>query len=158
MKDSLARSILLIACLTGPILAQSRGVALGDRVRVLAPKAGYPSLTGTVVSTTPDVIGLTPDGSTTEIAVERSQIQKLSLSVATRRNTAKAAFAGALLFGGGAIWFGPKAPTREAPGIEVGRGSTKNVVIGAAVGASLGALIGHFVRSDTWIAISPGGP
>ena len=150
--------MILAVCCAASSAAQSRPITLGDRVRVLAPKAGYPSLTGTVVSTTPDVLALTPDRSTTEVAVARNQIDRLYRSIATRTNTAKGTFIGAVLFGGGAIWFGPKSSTRTAPTIESGSGSTRNVIVGAAIGAGFGALIGHFVKSDTWVSVPPSGP
>jgi hypothetical protein len=158
MKTSVVQSVLLMLACAAPIAAQSRAIALGDRVKVFAPKAGYPRVIGTVAATTPDVLAVKQDRSMTEIPMPRFQIEELYLSTDSHSNVMKGTFIGAALFAGGAIWFGPRAPTRQAPGIESGRVSTQNVVVGAAVGAGFGALIGHFVRTDTWVRVSPSGP
>jgi hypothetical protein len=150
------RSILVLSLCAMPLLAQAeRAVTLGDRVRILAPKAGYGQITGNVVATTPDVLSIAIDRSATEVAVPRERIDKLLLSVDTRRHVPAGAFLGAALGAGLALWFGPKEATVPGSTVQTGRGSTTNLISGTIGGAAIGALIGYFARTDTWVERSP---
>ena len=149
------RSLLVLLLLPASLAAQMRSVRIDDRVRIYAPRAGYDRITGSVASTTPDVIGLKIDKLTPEIGIARDQIDQIFISIASRRNVAKGAFIGAILGGGGAFVFGPKSSSPQAPTIESGHGSTKNVVTGTLLGAGIGAFIGYYARSDTWLKVSP---
>jgi hypothetical protein len=150
------RSILLLSLCATSLMAQTeQAVTLGDRVRILAPRAGYRQITGNVVATTPDVLSITIDRSATEVAVPRERIDKLLLSVDTKRHVPTGAFVGAALGAGLALWFGPKESTVPGSTVQAGRGSTRNLVTGTIGGAALGALIGYFARTDTWVERSP---
>jgi hypothetical protein len=148
------KSALLIVLFAAPLFAQSgRPAALGDRVRVRAPNAGYGQLTGNVVATTPDAIQVRLDGGT-EVAVMREQIDALFLSLRSRRNTVRGAIIGTIVGGGVAFLFGPKkvAPN-QPPG--TGKVSAINVVTAAVGGAGVGGLVGYYTRSDLWVPMSP---
>jgi len=152
----MVRTLLLSSLIAAPLLGQGdRVVTLGDRVRIVAPKAGYKKITGNVVSTTPDVVSISLERSPTEIAVPRDHIDRLFLSVNSRRNAGKGAILGAAVGAGFALWFGPKEGVVPGSTVETGKGSTKNLVTGAISGAALGALIGYFARTDDWVELSP---
>ena len=144
--------ILVLAAV--PLLAQTeRRAALGDRVRVEAPEAGYGRLTGLVTATTPDAIQVRLE-SGTEVAVMREHIDAMFLSLSTRRNTTRGAVIGAVLGGAVAFLFGPKEVTPTQPA-GTGKVPTINVISATVGGAGLGALIGYYTRSDNWVALSP---
>lgn len=149
------KSALLVALCAFPLLAQNgRSATLGDRVRVIAPQAGYRRLTGQVIATTPDVLQLRLDGGQTEVAVQRAQIDELLLSVNSHRNTARGAVIGMLVGGAAAFLYGPKkvSAITNAPGT---RTPTVNIISAAVGGAAIGGLIGHYTRSDVWVELSP---
>jgi hypothetical protein len=152
------RELLLLALFAAPAMAQMRPVALGDRVRVVAPQAGYPRLTGTVVSTTPDVISVQVDGFPTEVPVERSQIAQLLLSIDSHRNTIRGAFLGGVLGAGITLWFGGKSSPPAAPTIDAGNVSATKMIAGTATGIALGALFGFAKKSDTWVEVPARAP
>src|SRR5215208_3588865 len=103
------RPLLSLLLCAGPLWAPGERVAtLGDRVKVLAPKAGYKKITGEVVATTPDALSLRVKGAETEVPVARAQIDRLFLSVASHRNIQRGAAIGAILGLGGYLWFGPR--------------------------------------------------
>jgi hypothetical protein len=145
-------AVILVLC-AAPVFAQTgRPAALGDRVRVMASKAGYRRLTGQVIATTPDVLQLRLDGGKTEVAVQRAQIDELLLSLASRRNTMRGAAIGGLVGGAGAFLYGPRKKTSvDDPGTR----SPINTITGIVGGAAIGALFGYYTRSDQWIALSP---
>jgi hypothetical protein len=119
------KSVLFLAACATPLFAQpQRTAALGDRVRVYAPSAGYRKLTGVVTATTPDVLQLRLDGGPTEVGVQRAQIDVLLLSVSSHRNTAKGAVVGVLAGGILAFKFGPKK--QDSP-IDTGTGQTPTI-------------------------------
>ena len=150
------RSILLLSLCVAPAMAQTeRSVTLGDRVRIIAPKAGYGKITGKVVATTPDVLSISIDRTTTEVAVPRDRIDRLFLSVATKRHVLAGTILGAAVGAGVALKFGPKDSVIPGSTVETGRGSTKNVVTGTISGAAIGALVGYIAKTDTWVALSP---
>jgi hypothetical protein len=153
----MVRSILLLSLsVASPLLAQTeRTVTLGDRVRVFAPRAGYGQISGNVVATTPDVLSIAVGREATEVAVAREKIDRLFLSVATNRHVVRGAAIGGALGAGIAYKFGPKESTVPGSSIETGRGSTRNLVTGTIGGAALGALIGYFARTDSWVELSP---
>ena len=146
------KPVLILVLWAVPLVAQvERKAALGDRVRIEASKAGYGRLTGEIISTTPDVLQLRLDGRTTEVAVQRAQIDELLLSVASRRNTVRGASIGALIGGAAAFLYGPRKRTSiNDPGTR----SPINTISGLIGGAAVGALVGHYTRSDSWIRMS----
>jgi hypothetical protein len=151
----MVRPVLVLSLLASPLLAQSdRQVTLGDRVRIVAPKAGYDRVTGTVTATTPDVLSISVRRQSTEVAVPRERIDRLFLSVGGKRHTAKGALLGGALGSGIALWFGPREDTAPGTTIETGRGSTKNLITTAIGGAALGALIGYATKTDSWMELS----
>lgn len=150
----------LLALLLGaaPLLAQSPRVAtLGDRVKVYAPSAGYKRITGQVVATTPDVLSLKVKGAESEVPVARAQIDKLFLSLASRRNIGRGAGLGGLLGLAGYMWFGPREVDATAlPGTrETSRISKTNLISSTVGGAVIGGFVGNFARSDVWLQITP---
>ena len=152
----MVRPVVLLSLLASPLLAQSdRQVTLGDRVRIVAPKAGYGQVTGNVTATTPDVLSISVGRQATEVAVPRERIDKLFLSVGGKRHTARGALLGGALGAGIAIWFGPREDSAPGTTIETGRGSRKNLVTAAVGGVALGALIGYATKTDTWMELSP---
>jgi len=147
-------ALILMVCAI-PLFAQTeRTAALGDRVRISAPKAGYRRLTGNIIGTTPDVLQLRLEGGPTEVAVQRTQITELLLSINTRRNTIRGVFFGTLTGAAIAYLYGPK-PQRAAYETGTGRTPTINIISGAVGGAAIGGLIGHYTRSDLWVVMSP---
>jgi hypothetical protein len=148
------RPALILVLWAAPLLAQTaRRATLGDRVRVNAPDAGYRRLTGQVIATTPDALQLRLDGGT-EVAVMREHIDKMFLSLNTRRNTTRGAVIGAMIGGVAAFLYGPKQITaNQQPGS--GKVPTINIVTAAVGGAGAGALMGYYTRSDLWVALSP---
>ena len=148
---------LLLLCLCAiPLLAQTeRVVTLGDRVRVIAPEAGYGKLTGHVTSTTPDALSVQLDRVNIEVAVERAKIKELYLSVGSRRNTLPAAVIGGLVGGAVAFLWGPKKPLPENPTVTEPHTPTTNVVSAAIGSAAIGALVGFYTRRDIWVQLSP---
>jgi hypothetical protein len=138
-----------------PLLAQERVITLGDRVRVVAPKAGYKKLVGRVTSTTPDALSIQLDRPATEVDVERSKIEELYLSVATRRNTLPGAAIGAMIGGASAFLWGPKKPLESNPTVTAGHTATRNIVSAAIGSAAIGALVGYYTHRDTWLRVSP---
>jgi hypothetical protein len=148
------KSALLLLLSAAPLLAQSeRTAALGDRVRIRAPKAGYGRITGQVIATTPDVVQLRIDGGGTEVAVQRGEIEELLLSVKSRRNTTRGIVIGAVAGGALAYVFGPRKQETaySAPGT---RTPTVNIVTTAVGGAAIGGLIGYYTRTDSWMRLS----
>ena len=148
------KSALVLLVWAAPLFAQTgRGAALGDRVRVHAAKAGYKKLTGRVIGTTPDVLELRLDAGQTEVAVPRAQIDRLYVSLSTRRNTLRGGVIGAVAAGAGTFLFGPKEVKLDGT---PGKVPMTNVITATAGGAAIGALLGYFARTDTWLAVSPG--
>ena len=148
------KSVLILLLSAAPLLAQTeRHAALGDRVRITAPKSGYGRLTGEVTATTPDALQVRlAEG--TEVAVMRSQIDELMLSLSTRRNTARGAVLGTVIFGVGALLFGPKeVGPNQPPG--TGKVPTVNVISAAVGGGAIGALVGYYTRTDLWVRLTP---
>ena len=148
------KSAMILLLFATSLLAQTeRHAALGDRVRIRAPRAGYGRITGEVTSTTPDALQVRINGGT-EIGVMRSQIDELMLSVSSRRNTTRGAVIGAILFGAAGFLYGPEDLKPNQP---PGTGKPASAfVIGAAVGgAAVGALAGHYTQTDTWIRVTP---
>ena len=147
---------LLLLLLAPPLLAQTeRTAALGDRVRVRAPKAGYGKLTGQVIGTTPDVLQLRLDAGQTEVAVARAQIDALYVSTSSRRNTWRGIVIGALVAGVGTYLFGPKEVKLNDPPGTPQKVPMGNVVTATVGGAAIGAIVGYYSRSDNWVAVSP---
>jgi hypothetical protein len=151
------KPVMLLLLVAAPVMAQSDAVAtLGDRVRVIAPKAGYAKLTGRVVATTPDALSLVVDRSPTEVAILRDQIDELYRSVGTRRHPMRGAMIGGAIGLLATIQFGPKQQVPNAPqGIESGRGTTKNLLIGGLGGAAMGGFVGYLTQTDSWVEIRP---
>jgi hypothetical protein len=148
------KSALILVFCVSPLLAQTeRRAALGDRVRIEAARAGYGRLTGQVTATTPDAIQVLLQNGT-EVAVMRQQIDRMFLSLRARRNTTRGAVLGALLVGSGTFLFGPKKVSATQPQ-GAGKVPATNVVSATIAGAGVGALIGYYTRSDTWLALSP---
>ena len=148
------KSALMVMLCAAPLVAQTeRHAALGDRVRVRAPRAGYSTITGDVIATTPDAIQIRVDKAT-EVGIMRAQIDQLMLSVSSRSHTARGAGVGFFAAAAGAFLFGPKeVKVGQPPG--TGKVSPTNVVVAAVGGAAIGALVGHYTRSDTWMRITP---
>ena len=148
------RPALILVLFAMPLFAQTeRHAALGDRVRVSAPRAGYGRLTGEVVATTPDALQLRLDGGT-EVAVMREHIDRMFLSLSTRRNTTRGAVIGAFVGGVGAFLFGPgELKPNQATG--TGKVPAVTVAIASLGGAGIGGLAGYYTRTDVWIALSP---
>src|ERR1051325_9256070 len=93
-NERMIKSALILTLSAASLLAQTeRHVALGDRVRVRAPRAGYGTLTGDVIATTPDALQIRLGGGT-EVAVLRNEIDKLQLSLSSRTNTVRGAAIG----------------------------------------------------------------
>jgi hypothetical protein len=152
----MVRPVLLLSLLAWPLLAQGdRQVTLGDRVRIVAPRAGYGQITGNVMATTPDVLSISVGRQSAEVAVPRERIDRLFLSVGNKRHTARGALLGGAIGAGVVLWFGPKDESAPGTTIETGRGSTKNLITAAVGGAALGALIGYATKTDTWAELSP---
>jgi hypothetical protein len=150
------KTALVLLLSAAPLLAQTqRHAALGDRVRIRAPKAGYGRLTGEVTATTPDALQIRLNGGT-EVAVMRAQIDEMLLSLSSRRNTVRGAAVGTLLAGAVAFLYGPKKVSPGQPPSARGSVVMSNVIAAAIGGATIGALAGHYTRSDTWIKLSPG--
>jgi hypothetical protein len=148
------KSALILTLLAAPLLAQTeRSAALGDRVRLKAPKAGYRQLTGEVIATTPDVIQLRLDGGPTEVAVQRVEIQELLLSIASRRNAQRGAVIGTVTGAVVAFLYGPKH--QDTPYSPPTRTPVINIISAAIGGGAIGGLIGYYTRSDTWVILTP---
>jgi hypothetical protein len=148
------RLALLFVLSALPLVAQTeRHAALDDRVRIRAPKAGYPRLTGQVTATTPDAIQVRLDGGL-DVAVMRNQIDELFLSLSSRRNTTRGAVVGTVVAGAVAYLYGPKTVTPGQP-TNTGKVAMSNVVVAAIGGGAIGALAGYYTRSDTWLKVSP---
>ena|SRR5689334_18305993 len=148
------KSALMIMLCVAPLVAQTqRHAALGDRVRIHAPDAGYGRLTGQVTATTPDALQIRLDGGT-EVAVMRNQIDAMFLSLSSRTNSLRGAAVGTLIAGAAAFLYGPKKVTAgQPPG--TGKVVMSNVGVAAIGGAAIGALAGHYTRTDTWLRLSP---
>jgi hypothetical protein len=150
------KSLLLLALCALPLLGQGeRVVTLGDRVRVIAPEAGYGKLTGQVTSTTPDALSLQLDRVDIEVAVERAKIKELYLSVGSRRSTLPAAVIGGVIGGAAAFLWGPKKPLPENPTVTAAHTPATNVISAAIGSAAIGALVGFYTRRDIWVQLSP---
>ena len=147
------KAALILMLSASPLLGQAtRAAALGDRVRVRAPKAGYGKLTGEVTATTPDAIQVRLDRGV-EVDVLRAQIDELLLSLDTRRNTLRGALLGTAIAGVGAFLYGPKKVSSSQP-YGAGKVSAGNVLIGAVGGGAVGALAGYYTRADRWVQLS----
>jgi hypothetical protein len=147
------RPALILVLFAMPLVAQTeRRAALGDRVRVMAPKAGYGRLTGQVIATTPDALQLRLDRGI-EVAVMREHIDQMFLSISTRRHTARGAVIGAAIGGVGMFLWGPKkvSPTL-APG--AGTAPASNVIAATIAGAGIGGIVGYYTRTDRWVLLS----
>lgn len=144
---------MLLVAAASPLLAQpDRLVALGDRVRIVAPETGYKQLVGQVTATTPDALSLKVEGSVGEFEVSRSDILSISRSVGHRRNTVRGIRVGLPVGAFAGIWFGPKQKTVN--GAPVGGSPVpRNALTGGVGGVILGALFGSFIRSDDWVPI-----
>ena len=149
------KSLMLLVAAASPLLAQpDRVVALGDRVRIVAPETGYKQLVGQVTATTPDALSLKVDGSVGEFEVSRTDILSISRSIGHRRNTLRGIRIGLPVGAFAGLWFGPKQ--KVVNGAPVG-GTTvpRNALTGGVAGVMLGALFGSFIRSDEWVPILP---
>lgn len=144
------KSLMLLIAAASPLLAQpDRLVALGDRVRIVAPETGYKQLVGQVTATTPDALSLKVDGSVGEFEVSRSDILSISRSVGHRRNTLRGIRVGLPVGAFAGIWFGPKQ--KFVNGDPVGGSPVpRNALAGGVAGVILGAVFGTFIRSDDW--------
>lgn len=154
------RSLVLLVAVASPLAAQpDRLVALGDRVRIVAPETGYKRLVGQVLATTPDALSLRVDGSVGEFEVARSDILSISRSVGYRRNTLRGIRIGVPVGAFAGLWFGPKQ--KVVDGAPVGGSPVpRNALTGGVAGVLIGALLGSFIRSDDWVPIlaQPGTP
>lgn len=144
------KSLMLLVAAALPLLAQpDRLVALGDRVRIVAPETGYKQLVGQVTATTPDALSLKVDGSVGEFDVSRGDILSISRSVGHRRNTLRGLRVGLPVGAFAGIWFGPKQ--KIVNGAPVGGSPVpRNALAGGVAGVMLGALFGTLIRSDDW--------
>ncbi|MEO5567498.1 MAG: hypothetical protein ABIR92_03350 [Gemmatimonadaceae bacterium] len=147
------KTLMVLFAVASPLLAQpDRAVALGDRVRIVAPETGYKQLVGQVTATTPDALSLKVDGSVGEFEVSRGDILSISRSVGHRRNTLRGIRVGLPVGAFAGIWFGPKQ--KIANGAPVGGSPVpRNALAGGVAGVLLGALFGTFIRSDDWVPI-----
>jgi hypothetical protein len=149
------RTIMLLAVLASPVMAQSdHVVAMGDRVRIVAPETGYQKLVGRVVSTTPDALALKVDGAAGEFEVQRRDIVSIAQSTGRRRHVAKGLRIGVPAGFFSFIFFGPKKKMVDGR-VDPDEGSPifKNMLIGATAGAAVGGAIGWLVRTDDWTPI-----
>jgi hypothetical protein len=148
-------TIMLLAVVASPLLAQSdHVVAMGDRVRIVAPETGYQKLVGRVVSTTPDALGLKVDGAVGEFEVQRRDIVSIAQSTGRRRHVATGLRIGVPAGFFSFVFFGPKKQQVDGPvDSEEGSPIFKNMLMGAATGAVVGGTIGWLIRTDDWTPI-----
>ena len=148
-------TIALLVALASPLMAQSEHVvAMGDRVRIVAPETGYEKLVGRVVATTPDALSLKVDGSVGEFEVQRRDIVNIAQSTGRRRHLRQGLQVGIPAGFFTMIFFGPKQKTINGrPDPDSRNPVPKNMLVGAVAGAAVGGAIGWLVRTDDWTPI-----
>ena len=131
----------------GPVMS-------GSRVRIHAPTAIAKPLQGHVIEVTDRAIVILTGSST--LQVPRDAVTRLEVATGRRSNWKKGALAGLLLYGvmSPLIVELDRGSTREAGG-DCGSGECVGYPEVIAGGALIGAVVGHFVKSDRWTPIDP---
>jgi hypothetical protein len=145
---AIARGLLLLPLIASAAAAQYSnpiGVAVGTRVRIVAPTVRPDPTTGTVLLVQPDTIVLR-SGQASSLAVPVSSIQKLEIS-AGRSRAKWGALGGVIgLFAGGIA--GGKSGGHDDP---TGVGALAGFFAGSVVGLGAGIIVGALAAPERWI-------
>lgn len=144
--------------------ASRRLVPAGARVRLHSPSLGPERRAGTVLpESRDDSLVLRPDGTADRLSIPIGGITSLEVSVGRRSRTKLGSVLGAL--GGGAVGFltaGSGCGTAsDAGACSTGNGGSatashrfEETVTGAVLGAAVGAIAGHFWKTESWVPIA----
>ncbi len=127
------------------VVSQDLTLAPGTRVRVAAPDLNISSSIGEVEQVNPDTLVIRTE--TSRLVISMTSVKRLEISQGFRRNTLKGSIYGALI---GCALFG----IVEFAVTEEGAFSDASIVVaalmGAAVGAGVGAIAGRARRTESW--------
>jgi hypothetical protein len=155
MKRSLA-ALALLAVFSGADVAQAEEIApvpAGTRVRLTS--AGAAGFTGTVEGTlirlAPGTLGVVDDRRGAIVAVPDATVIRVQTSPGPRRHARTGFIIGAAV-GATAIYIATKT---EGCGMDLYQPCTSGdraawAAFGGALYGGIGALIGHFVKTETW--------
>ncbi len=127
----------------------------GSRIRVLS--TAFPSrLQGAVVEVDDKQVTLNPDGGS-PLKVPLQSVMRMEVSLGRRRNALKGMLIGALSFGALGLT-APVDPNDCGEGTDNLCSHGEGLAAGALVGAGLGARIGALIKSERWGPIAIGTP
>ena len=149
-------TVLIGACgLATPVLAQSNlPVSIDQRIRVATVGS---TITGRVVSVTPDTLRLAVDGPN-PISIATTTVRRVEVSRGSGRKAAakKSAIRGAIIAGViGAISLGLQHETVGASGSSVPKAAALGAWSGGLFGGLIGAGVGASRGADRWEQVWP---
>jgi hypothetical protein len=130
------------------LAAQQPGSAItpGDRIRVYRVAEPDGRVTGTFVGRDTTDLQVVSDVAKTQISIPLVEVTKLERSTGTHGHT----LAGLGVGAGIGLGLGLVAAGGNNDWVEIGAGE---VVLGTAVFAAAGALVGTIVRNETWVEV-----